>query len=209
MQNLGHEGQLCRNGQHIHESKRNPEPDFVEKGQVGRLMKLCLHLGCGQERIESNAEEKWVNIDIVPTSASDLVEDCKKLVGCLDGSVDEIRAYHLIEHFSEEEIRQAIVEWYRVLRPEGKLIIECPDMAKVCMEFAISDEKKRYRSYNGGPALINHIYGRPHSSLEAHKFGLTKDYLIWLLSELFENISFGEGHKDYRVPCICLECYKK
>jgi len=48
-----------------------------------------------------------------------------------DGSVDEIRAIHLIEHLSEIDAYHALHEWYRALKPGGTLWVECPNYIKV------------------------------------------------------------------------------
>lgn len=47
-----------------------------------------------------------------------------------DGSVDEIRASHILEHFSIGDARAALEEWYRVLVPGGRIRIAVPDMQK-------------------------------------------------------------------------------
>ena len=167
-------------------------------------MPLKLHLGCGYERLPN-----YTNVDVLPTPATDWVQDCKKFPNLSNDSVDEICAYHLAEHLNIKEFYQAILEWWRILRPSGLLVLEVPDLAKICMEFAISDEEKRYKSYNDGPALINHIYGGQTTPYELHKFGFTKDFLVNTLSGLFENFKFGEGHKDYKIYCLRLECQKK
>lgn len=48
----------------------------------------------------------------------------------LDNSVEEIRASHILEHFSIAEANQALKEWYRVLIPGGRLRVAVPDIQK-------------------------------------------------------------------------------
>lgn len=45
-----------------------------------------------------------------------------------DNSVDEIRASHVLEHFSFGDAKLALAEWLRVLRPGGRIRIAVPDM---------------------------------------------------------------------------------
>jgi len=45
-----------------------------------------------------------------------------------DGSVDEIRASHLLEHFPAHESLAVLAEWARVLKPGGKLKIAVPNL---------------------------------------------------------------------------------
>ena len=44
-----------------------------------------------------------------------------------DGSVEEVRASHLLEHFGHREAVDVIAEWVRVLQPGGVLKIAVPD----------------------------------------------------------------------------------
>lgn len=46
-------------------------------------------------------------------------------------SVDEIRASHILEHFSFSAARVALQEWVRVLKPGGRLRVAVPDVDKV------------------------------------------------------------------------------
>lgn len=48
-----------------------------------------------------------------------------------DGTVDEIRASHILEHFPHEQIGTVIREWVRVLKPGGMLKIAVPDFDQI------------------------------------------------------------------------------
>lgn len=48
-----------------------------------------------------------------------------------DGSVDEIRASHVLEHFSFTDVTRAVNEWVRVLKPGGRIRIAVPDVRKL------------------------------------------------------------------------------
>ncbi len=48
-----------------------------------------------------------------------------------DESVDEIRASHVLEHFSHLLTAQVLAEWVRVLKPGGKLKIAVPDFDRI------------------------------------------------------------------------------
>jgi len=56
-----------------------------------------------------------------------------------DGSVEEIRCVHMLEHLSFKEVPLALKEWNRVLRPGGRLRISVPDVEKV-LELAKEDK---------------------------------------------------------------------
>lgn len=44
---------------------------------------------------------------------------------------DEAMAIHVVEHFYIWDVPEVLSEWYRVLKPGGKMIIEVPDLDKV------------------------------------------------------------------------------
>ncbi len=46
-----------------------------------------------------------------------------------DGSVDEIYASHVLEHFPYESVQDVVNDWVRVLKPGGQLKIAVPDFA--------------------------------------------------------------------------------
>lgn len=48
-----------------------------------------------------------------------------------DGSVDAIRASHVLEHFPHGRIVEIVKDWVRALRPGGVLRIAVPDFAKI------------------------------------------------------------------------------
>ena len=48
-----------------------------------------------------------------------------------DASVDEIRASHILEHFSHTQTQDVLNEWVRVLKPGGRIRIAVPDFGKL------------------------------------------------------------------------------
>ena len=48
-----------------------------------------------------------------------------------DGSISEIRASHILEHFTFGEASKVLAEWTRVLMPGGRMRISVPDVDKV------------------------------------------------------------------------------
>ncbi len=52
-----------------------------------------------------------------------------------DGSVDEIRASHLLEHFSHTETLAVLTDWVSKLKPGGCLKIAVPDFKTVASEY--------------------------------------------------------------------------
>lgn len=48
-----------------------------------------------------------------------------------DGTVDEIRASHVLEHFSWRQVDAVLADWVRALKPGGVLKIAVPDFEKI------------------------------------------------------------------------------
>lgn len=48
-----------------------------------------------------------------------------------DAYADEIHAIHVVEHFSRLEADAILEDWCRVLKPGGKIALECPSLDKI------------------------------------------------------------------------------
>jgi len=81
---------------------------------------MRLNLGCGPRPLEG-----FVNIDADP-NYGDCVADITHLP-YEDGSIEEIFASHILEHFDWTEVDAVLDEWIRVLKPEGCITIVVPD----------------------------------------------------------------------------------
>ncbi|MBI1369152.1 MAG: methyltransferase domain-containing protein [Planctomycetes bacterium] len=94
---------------------------FAERGAPDDAVKL--HLGCGPDK-----RDGWVNIDANAAFNPDVVATADDLSHFADASVDAIEACHLFEHLTLDEARAALVEWRRVLKVGGQLMLELPNM---------------------------------------------------------------------------------
>ncbi len=77
----------------------------------------------------------------------------------------------VIEHFSHRQIRDVIVEWTRVLRSQGTLEIECPDLRARALLFFLFPNWKN----------IQDIYGGQDYDGNYHKCGFSYELLKSLL----------------------------
>lgn len=155
-----------------------------------------LNIGCGPHRIDG-----YIGVDLLSGPAVDIVAPADKLpFGSED--VDEILAEHLIEHLTYFQFNKTMAEWYRVLKPGGKLVLECPDLLGLCKQFVEANEYEQYNTYKGYWPIIAHIYGHQRGKNEAeemsqvHKSGYTKDHLWDILNGLgYENILYLQPQK--------------
>lgn len=87
---------------------------------------LRLNLGCGKNKIEG-----YVNIDVEEACEPDLVHDFLKApLPYEDNSVDEILLFHTIEHINKRLHIVLLMEFWRVLRPNGTIIISFPEFSR-------------------------------------------------------------------------------
>ena len=87
---------------------------------------MKLHLGCGKRKLEG-----WINCDLYD---SDMDLDIRVLP-FEDNSADEIMAIHVCEHFYKHDILNVLKEWRRVLKTDGKIILELPCLDRVLTHF--------------------------------------------------------------------------
>ena len=143
---------------------------------------IKLNLGCGDKIIPG-----YINVDIDSERYSDkkpdILCDIKKLT-FNDNYADEILSVHVIEHFWRWEALDVLKEWVRVLRPGGKMIIECPNLKSACEEFL-----KNPDGFSGpgaeGQRTMWVFYGDPKwkDPLMVHRWGYTPNSLGRLMHE--------------------------
>ena len=134
-----------------------------------------LHLGCGDQYLDN-----YINCDLYAPKV-DMCFDVAT-IPLKAGAVDEIMAYHIIEHFDFMESQNVLAEWYRVLKPGGVLHLETPDLLNTCKHFVDGDEEYRIKLYG-------HFFAWPWLPGQAHKFLFTEVQLRWTLEQIgFKNI---------------------
>jgi predicted SAM-dependent methyltransferase len=142
---------------------------------------IRLNLGCGDKILEN-----YINVDVASERKGkkpDVISDIRKLTFD-DNYADEILSVHVIEHFWRWEVSDILKEWIRVLKPGGKLILECPNLQSACEEFLKSPEIK-CRPDNDGQRTMWVFYGDPkwQDPLMVHRWGYTPHSLSNLMKE--------------------------
>jgi len=96
---------------------------------------LRLNLGCGKQHLKG-----WVNIDVSNSSIADIVIDFRKLKFIFrPNSIDEILMIHSISYLRLWESQDFFKEILSLLKPNGDLILEFPDITK-CAKHLIKYE---------------------------------------------------------------------
>lgn len=86
---------------------------------------LKLNLGSRDRTIHG-----FKNMDIDPHPGVDYVGDVSDLGQFADGSVSEIFASNILEHFRHTKTANVLKEWHRVLVPGGKLYLSVPNFRR-------------------------------------------------------------------------------
>ncbi len=153
-------------------------------------MKSFLHIGCGPKNKTQTtsvfASDEWreIRLDIDESVKPDIVGTMTDMSGVESESVDAIFSSHNIEHLYPHEAPLALKEFARVLKPDGFVVITCPDLQSVCR--LIADDKLTEAAYTSpaGPiAPIDILYGYRPSMAKgnlymAHRCGFTQKVLV-------------------------------
>jgi len=148
-------------------------------------MKTFLHVGCGpkdksQLKGFNNNSWKEIRFDIDKNVNPDIEGTLTDMNLVETGSVDAIYSSHNIEHIFPHEVPIALKEFYRVLKDDGIVVIECPDLQAVC-ELVAKDKllEPFYESPTGYKiSPIDVLYGwrlaiSQGNEYMAHKGGFT------------------------------------
>ena len=101
-------------------------------------MQTFLHVGCGHKRKDQTtsgfAKENWkeLRFDINESVEPDYIGTMTDMSAVETSSMDEVYSSHNIEHLYAHEVPKALAEFKRVLRPNGFVIITCPDIQAIC-----------------------------------------------------------------------------
>lgn len=158
-------------------------------------MPTFLHVGCGPARKAQTtrgfAGPDWVEIrlDVDPAVKPDIVGSMTDMSAVPDGAVDAIFSSHNIEHLYPFEAPIALKEFLRVLRPDGFLVLTCPDLQSVCA--LVAQDRLLEPAYNSsaGPiSPLDILYGHRPALAQgnlfmAHRSGFTQRVLRALLLE--------------------------
>ncbi len=165
-------------------------------------MTKFLHVGCGSKTkadLKGFNSPEWqeVRYDIDPEVAPDILGTITDLGNVDTESVDAVFSAHNIEHIYAHEVSIALREFHRVLKPDGFLVVTCPDLQTVC-EAIVQDRllEPLYQAKSGPIAPLDILYGHRASIARgqihmAHKCGFTFSVLGKTLNHAGYNGVFG------------------
>jgi predicted SAM-dependent methyltransferase len=163
---------------------------------------ILLNLGCGAKIDHSS---QVINIDFPNNSFGvkpDLACDLRQ-IPLPDNFADTAYAIHVIEHFYTWEVEDVLWEWYRIIKPGGALVIECPDMSKI-IGMLISGNHGIQKTWLG-------LYGDQSNKDPnmVHKWCYTKSMLFKVLEKTgFRNMEEHEAKFHVPIRDIRVVAYK-
>jgi SAM-dependent methyltransferase len=147
-------------------------------------MKTLLHVGCGpldKSALKGFDSDDWeeIRFDIDPSVYPDIEGTLTDMHAVDTGSIDAIYSSHNIEHVFPHEVHTVLLEFHRVLRRDGMVVLTCPDLVSVSQ--AVVNDKLMdtlYESPAGPIAPIDILYGHRDAIAKgklymAHKTGFT------------------------------------
>jgi len=156
---------------------------------------MKLNLGAGSYILEG-----YINIDIRNAPGIDLVWDLRKPLPYEPEYVEEILAYHVVEHLDRADLPEILEGWRTLLKKGGCLIIEAPDMERLLPEMV-----KKWQQGIWDWEMINFIlYAHGENG---HRVALSPSYLKTLLGDGWR-ISEEEPIRETGFPTFRLRCEK-
>jgi predicted SAM-dependent methyltransferase/ADP-heptose:LPS heptosyltransferase len=111
-----------------------------------------------------------------------LVEDGGKLEMVASESMDFVFSSHMLEHVEEDKLVKTLKEWYRVVKPNGYLVLYLPDAdeyPKVGEEGANPDHKWNVH-YNRVMELANHAF-KNFDLMDFQKRNADQEYSLYFV----------------------------
>lgn len=192
---------------------------------VNNMEPIKYNMGSGPKKIEGYIHVDGLEWKGVTDIVHDLTDVPYKFVEI--NSVDEIICVEVLEHIDFKKVLKVLIEWKRILKPGGKLLIQVPDCGKA-MEYYVNkqicdcvphkpktpeDVKADPECFQcGGRGKIHPnrwlfaFTGAGKHEYDFHLNIFTKDRMIELLHQAsFNNFEFKEDPKGWK---LIVEIYK-
>ena len=149
---------------------------------------MKLHLGCGERYLNG-----YVHVDIAEFDHIDFIRPVDDLSCFKKNTVSEIYASHVLEYFDREYAPEVLIEWKRVLKPNGILRIAVPNFPKLI---------EIYESSQSLESIVGPLYGKwdiGNNQYIYHKTVYDFMSLKQVLEEVgFKNISYWDWKNVFR-----------
>lgn len=160
----------------------------VNGNSLGAGGTIRLLLGGRTTRIEG-----FLNVDLFEGENVDIHTDASDLSMVKTGTVEEIYASHILEHFSHTRTVDVLREWNRVLKKGGKLYVSVPDFARMV---------EIYQKHGLIPWITNMLWGDQIYDLAYHYAPFTAGTLLKSLMDA----GFSDAKRIKEMPYGIRDC---
>lgn len=164
-----------------------------------------LNLGCGGKRMEG-----YVNCDLFSSPAVDEAFSLDS-IPYADGTISAIHSEHALEHLPRAKAELAPLEWARVLKPGGELLLKIPDIELCCEYFLKSKEDHLKEWYHhtifGYQASLRP--GDEPDEAQIHRCGFTKERIKTILENAGFVIDHITNYDGWSTPSIEIRALRK
>jgi predicted SAM-dependent methyltransferase len=130
-------------------------------------MAIRLDVGSGDK-----PHEGFTGVDLY-AEGKDIIKAPMNALPFEPETVDEIYSSHALEHIGKYEIIPTLAEWYRVLKFDGRLTIEVPDLEWCC---------KNWLKYRSNDWNMDALFGDQSTPGQFHKTGFTRQLMYQYLA---------------------------
>jgi len=142
---------------------------------------MKLHIGCGEKYLPG-----YKHLDARPYPHVDYVGKADDLSRFANGTITEIYACHILEHFPRHAILNVLKEWNRVLIPNGTLRIAVPDFEAIVKEYQANKDLDK---------VLGLLYGGQNYEYNYHYQAYDFERIKRLLTEAgFIGVSYYDWH---------------
>lgn len=117
-----------------------------------------LDIGAGEAPIEG-----FIHLDSRQLPGIDQVLDLTQPLPYGDDSVDTIYSSHFLEHVMPGAVPAILVDWCRVLKPQGACEIHLPNLHAIAGQILAGNVEE----------MLPHLYGAHRHPTDTHKTGFT------------------------------------
>jgi len=190
---------------------------------------LRLNLGVGPYPIDNSTKinmqsygDGWVYIDKYIKQPGTQNFDIRDLPYASQ-SVDTILASHVLEHIPFPQVAQVLKYWYSLLKPNGEIYLNVPDMEWLCQRFVdlVKANRSKSNKYckeffnlacdysNIKHSFLSAIFGTHEHEGEIHHSGFTKESISQLMQQCgFKVREIKTGVEQHDVGCIIIKASK-
>ena len=150
-------------------------------------------------------KEGYFNLDVQSVPKLGIFAEARNLP-FRENSIDVLRASHLIEHFSYVEVRDVLKEWFRVVKPFGKLIMRAPDLDFLCRAYVSGHHTAEeiivllYGAFTLHACENGHFYDLGcYNEFDGHKAMYTEGILARIIRETGYVITDSRREHDWEI----------